>query len=153
MSDFYRTEALLTPQQRQALQSDYQPGEYRYDIPRRLRDSIFDMALLHRHLEPESVEHAFTDEFFWEDDVTPEEMKHVFNHISEALALILDGTARASKYDDARDIVDDPEQGVLEMHEDFIETAVKTNYSNRGVEIGDIKVTISVETLGDGNER
>lgn len=152
MTDFNRTAALLTPKQRQELQRDHQMERYRYDVPRRLRDGIFDMALLAHHLEDESVENAFTDEFFWDDDITPEEMKHVFNHISDTLALIFDGTARASKYDDAQGIEDEPQPDVLEMYGDFIETAIKTNYSNRGVDIENVEVNISIGTAGGGNE-
>lgn len=133
--------ALLTPGQREYLlgDSDIESGSAneratRGRIRSRLTQAIGDLAILNANLESRDVEQAFE----------PID----FNDIAPAIALILDGFSRVSKYQHGAGERDIPDDEVTDMFTDFYASALKEMYVKRGIEVEDITVDIDIE-LGD----
>lgn len=125
-------------------------------IRNRLYNSIFDLALLQATLEPRDVKQAFEDDngpvanhiasLQKEPATSVEEWQHIFNQIGSVLALIFDGTARASRYRDFQigDEDDDTDE-IIEMFTSLVEEGVTKMFLQRGVTVKDVTVQIGVE--------
>jgi hypothetical protein len=127
--------ALLTVKQREYLRGESEIEEksaqersVRSRIRKRLIQTISDLSLLQTTLEPRDVEKAF-DTF------------DLFNWVSDALALIFDGLARASTRPSGTN-ADDEE--TIEMFEHFVEGSMERLYISRGVEVDNVEVTIDI---------
>jgi hypothetical protein len=150
MSDERET-ALLTPAQRKYLRgnSDIEKKSsheraVRARIRNRVRNSVFDLALLHNTIEDRDLKKAFTDD---NSGKTLGDWLHVLNHVSDSLALVFDGTALTSKYDYTA-TGEPPSDEILAMLSDFIEPALESVYVKRGENVKQVDVDIDIE-FGD----
>lgn len=130
--------ALLTPGQRDYLlgNSDIDAGSAneratRARIRDRLTQGVGDLAILQANLESRDVEQAF-------DPID-------FNDIEPALALILDGVSRVSKYQHGTSEGQLPDDEVKDMFAAFYAGALKSMYVKRGIEVKNITVDIDIK--------
>mgnify|MGYP007008814423 CR=1 FL=1 len=130
--------ALLTPGQRDYLlgNSDIDAGSAneratRARIRDRLTQGVGDLAILQANLESRDVEQAF-------DPID-------FNDVEPALALILDGVSRVSKYQHGTSDGQDPDDEVKDMFAAFYAGALKSMYVKRGIEVENITVDVDIE--------
>lgn len=143
-----RETALLTPAQRKYLHGDSDIKKkssheraVRSRIRNRVRNGVFDLALLHHYIETRDLKMAFDDD---NSGKPPEEMRHILNNTSSAIALIFDGVILSSGYE-YTPVGESPDNDIHTMLSEFIETAIENIYVNRGENVEDVNVTIDTE--------
>ncbi|WP_126665179.1 hypothetical protein [Haloterrigena salifodinae] len=105
-------------------------------IIERTRNAVVDLSVLKSQLPQELRQEVFSDDY--PEDVPLEERYSVYNNLTDALTFLFLGLTDKNRGPSDEEVV-----------EHFVESAVRSMYTERGMMVSDATVTVDVELAGE----